>query len=297
MLKQLEKIFSSFQKYNVSGQLHNENYQWFTTIDNEIIGIDKAELTKKDTAILSAFLTPYNIKFPVPTTEEKLWTNRINGSTSQAGVVPPYRFVYFTIKKNQINLTSFKEAIHAFFARPVPILWKNEQEGIIIEEQSAFADEDISYEQIIDVLMSDLYVKINFFVGPYLDSLINVHQHYSSILDNAETVFSYSDQSVVTYIDAIPSLFVSQADPAFRKEITTVVLHEFAKDDELLNTIKTFMHCNLNVSVTAKELYMHRNSLQYRLDKFIEKTGIDVRQFHQAMTVYLALLANMHKDE
>jgi DNA-binding PucR family transcriptional regulator len=34
----------------------------------------------------------------------------------------------------------------------------------------------------------------------------------------------------------------------------------------------------LNASLTAKRLFIHRNSLQYRIDKFIERTGIDIRQ-------------------
>jgi DNA-binding PucR family transcriptional regulator len=58
-----------------------------------------------------------------------------------------------------------------------------------------------------------------------------------------------------------------------------------------LKMLETFVQCNLNISETAKELYMHRNSLQYRLDRFLEKTGIDVRQFQHAMPVYLAMLA------
>ena len=294
MLKQLKNTFASFRIYHDAADTA-ENYQWFMTEDNEIIGMDKAELTKKDIAILSAFLTPYDTHFPVPTEQEKLWKKRVNGLETQTNITP-FRFVYFTIKKNQINLFSFKEAIHAFFAKPVPILWKNEQEGIIIEEQSSLVEENISYEQIIDVLMSDLYVKLNFIVGPYLDHLTNINNHYNHFLENAAVALSYSEQSVISYIDAIPALFVNQTDASFREKVTSLILQEFAADDELLHTIKTFMHCNLNVSLTAKKLYMHRNSLQYRLDKFIEKTGIDVRQFHQALTVYLALLGNMHKE-
>ena len=64
-----------------------------------------------------------------------------------------------------------------------------------------------------------------------------------------------------------------------------------SNDEETLKMIETFVQCNSNISETAKVLHMHRNSLQYRLDRFFEKTGIDVRKFHHAMTVYLALLA------
>ncbi|MBY6268509.1 helix-turn-helix domain-containing protein, partial [Parageobacillus thermoglucosidasius] len=54
--------------------------------------------------------------------------------------------------------------------------------------------------------------------------------------------------------------------------------------------IKTFFQCDLNVSLAAKKLYMHRNSLQYRIDKFIEKTGMDIKHFQGAVAVYLAML-------
>ncbi|GAB3060651.1 PucR family transcriptional regulator [Virgibacillus ainsalahensis] len=293
MLKQLQKIFPSLIVYHAEHESPSAGYQWFLTDENEIIGIDKKELTNKDTSLLSAFLSPYNFNFPIVTEQEQIWKKRINGEYNQQ-IVKAYRFVYFSFKKNQISPKSFKNAINEFFARSVAILWENEHEGIIIEEQSQSNDENISYEQIIDVLMSDLYVKINFLVGPYQKNLENIHQYYTSLMKGAKIAFSYSNKQVITYTDAILYFLVDEADSSFREEVTRIVLQEFAGDKELLRTIKTFIQCNLNVSVTAKELYMHRNSLQYRLDKFTEKTGIDIRQFHQAMTVYLALLVNMH---
>ncbi|MCY8607352.1 helix-turn-helix domain-containing protein, partial [Bacillus sonorensis] len=50
-----------------------------------------------------------------------------------------------------------------------------------------------------------------------------------------------------------------------------------------------YMQCNLNASLTAKRLFIHRNSLQYRIDRFIEKTGIDIRQFEEAAAVYFII--------
>ncbi|MEC5423711.1 helix-turn-helix domain-containing protein [Virgibacillus sp. C22-A2] len=299
MVKQLKKIFPSFIFFQDYKQVTATEYQWFITADNQIIGIDNSELTQKDTSILTTFLSPYNINIPLPTAEEQLWRKRIESTKTishhELGTTV-YRFVYFSIQKNQIEPKLFKEAIYAFFTKAVPIIWENEHEGMIIEEKNAHAGEDLSYEQIIDVLMSDLYVKINFLVGPYFENLNNIKKHYLSLARSAELAFTYSDKAVVTYIDTIPFKLVEQADNEFKNEITSIALKEFASDEDMLHTIKTFLQCNLNVSVTAKELYMHRNSLQYRLDKFNERTNIDIRQFHQALTVYLALLANMHKD-
>ena len=53
-------------------------------------------------------------------------------------------------------------------------------------------------------------------------------------------------------------------------------------------TIKVFLENNLNASLTAKKLYIHRNTLQYRIDKFIDKTGIQLKDFYGAFTVFLA---------
>jgi sugar diacid utilization regulator len=61
-------------------------------------------------------------------------------------------------------------------------------------------------------------------------------------------------------------------------------------DGEMLATLETFFMENCNVSDTAKRLYIHRNTLLYRLDKFKQETGMDVRNFDHAILVKLALL-------
>lgn len=61
-------------------------------------------------------------------------------------------------------------------------------------------------------------------------------------------------------------------------------------DEETLTTLDTFFQLDCNVSETAKRLYIHRNTLLYRLDKFKQETGLDVRSFHDAVIVKLGML-------
>ncbi|WP_040951704.1 PucR family transcriptional regulator [Gorillibacterium massiliense] len=61
-------------------------------------------------------------------------------------------------------------------------------------------------------------------------------------------------------------------------------------DAEILTTLETFFMLECNVSETAKKLYIHRNTLLYRLDKFKQETGLDVRLFNDAVLVKIALL-------
>ncbi|MEJ8303956.1 PucR family transcriptional regulator [Saccharibacillus sacchari] len=62
------------------------------------------------------------------------------------------------------------------------------------------------------------------------------------------------------------------------------------EDGEVLTTLETFFQMNCNVSETAKRLYIHRNTLIYRLDKIKQETGLDVRNFADAVLMKLSLL-------
>ena len=61
-------------------------------------------------------------------------------------------------------------------------------------------------------------------------------------------------------------------------------------DEETLTTINKFFENNLNVSETARQLFVHRNTLVYRLEKLQKSTGLDIRVFDDALTFKIALM-------
>ena len=61
-------------------------------------------------------------------------------------------------------------------------------------------------------------------------------------------------------------------------------------DEETLTTINKFFENSLNVSETSRQLYIHRNTLVYRLDKLQKSTGLDLRIFEDAITFKIALM-------
>ena len=61
-------------------------------------------------------------------------------------------------------------------------------------------------------------------------------------------------------------------------------------DQETLEIINAFFENNLNISETARHLYVHRNTLVYRLEKLTAATGLDLRNFDGAMKLRLALM-------
>ena len=61
-------------------------------------------------------------------------------------------------------------------------------------------------------------------------------------------------------------------------------------DEETLNTINKFFENNMNVSETSRQLFVHRNTLVYRIERIQESTGLDLRCFDDALTFKIALM-------
>ena len=61
-------------------------------------------------------------------------------------------------------------------------------------------------------------------------------------------------------------------------------------DEETLNTLNKFFENNLNVSETSRQLFVHRNTLVYRIEKIQKSTGLDLRSFDDALTFKIALV-------
>ena len=68
-------------------------------------------------------------------------------------------------------------------------------------------------------------------------------------------------------------------------------------DEETLQTINKFFENNLNVSETSRQLYIHRNTLVYRLERLEKAIGLDIRKFDDAMTFKIAMMVIAHMNQ
>ena len=67
-------------------------------------------------------------------------------------------------------------------------------------------------------------------------------------------------------------------------------------DEEMITTIKTFFDNGLNISETARQLYVHRNTLVYRLEKIEKVIGLDIRNFDNALTYKIVAMVMEYVD-
>ncbi len=105
-----------------------------------------------------------------------------------------------------------------------------------------------------------------------------------------QTLFQYRRLIVERFLKEVPS-------PLRERYHQTMFAKRYARlfTEEMLDTIDMFFACSLNLSEASRQLYIHRNTLVYRLDKFQNATGLDLRVFDDA--VALKLLRMMSESE
>ncbi len=103
---------------------------------------------------------------------------------------------------------------------------------------------------------------------------------YADIFEIKGNVHSYREFLLIKMLEDIPEGKLRQ----YLSEITDEHCAEVFEDEEMLATAEAFLQSSLNVSETSRNLYMHRNTLLYRLDKIEKATGLNVRLFSDAVS-------------
>ena len=109
------------------------------------------------------------------------------------------------------------------------------------------------------------------------------------VFDENITMMSYENLGIGRLIYQLPTtlceMFLSEV---FKKGSVESL------DEETLFTIQKFFENNLNVSETSRKLFVHRNTLVYRLEKIKKLTGLDLREFDDAITFKVALMVKKY---
>ena len=109
------------------------------------------------------------------------------------------------------------------------------------------------------------------------------------VFDDSITMMSYENLGIGRLIYQLPTtlceMFLSEV---FKKGSVESL------DEETLFTIQKFFENNLNVSETSRKLFVHRNTLVYRLEKIKKLTGLDLREFDNAIVLKVALMVKQY---
>lgn len=212
-----------------------------------------------------------------------------NGPTPPHTAEKAYRLIQFEIDGHDFDHLELESALKGFFSDDVTIIWESHEKGIVIEEKKQISLSEEEFISMIETIESDFYIKFYLYIGKLQQLPEDLRRRFKQEREFLSfAIANIRDTHVFSYERVFPAYLAYHLPEVLRKEINQDILELFRQDSELLSTIKVFLENNLNASLTAKKLYIHRNTLQYRLDKFTEKTGINLKDFYGAFTVFLA---------
>lgn len=147
---------------------------------------------------------------------------------------------------------------------------------------------------VLDTLKSADYDKVNVALGTVVDDIKEVSRSYKEAkMALAVGKIFYEEEHVVAYSNLGIGRLIYQLPLPLCKMFIREIFENKSPDDfdeETLTTINKFFENNLNVSETSRQLYIHRNTLVYRLDKLQKQTNLDLRVFEDAITFKIALM-------
>jgi len=177
----------------------------------------------------------------------------------------------------------------------------DENSVILVKELS---DRDTSTEidqiahMIVDTLSTEAMSHVNVAVGAVVNDLKSVSssfkearlaQEVGKIFESEKQIVSYERLGIGRLIYQLPMplcrIFVNEMLQGF--SISDI-------DEEMFTTVTKFFENDLNVSETSRELFIHRNTLVYRLDKLQKMTKLDLRKFTDAITFKITLMVNRY---
>ena len=163
-----------------------------------------------------------------------------------------------------------------------------------LEEHESYPQMASLASSILDVLPEDKKAGAVIAYGTIVEEIKDVSRSYKEArmaLDVGKIFFG--DSKVIAYSSlGIGRLIYQLPLPLCRMFIREIFENKSPDDfdEETLATINKFFDNNLNVSETSRQLYIHRNTLVYRLDKLQKSTGLDLRVFEDAITFKIALM-------
>ena len=151
---------------------------------------------------------------------------------------------------------------------------------------------------IADTLTGEFYAHATIGVGTTVDNLKDLAKSFKDaqvalevgkVFDTDKTIVCYNSLGIARLIYQLPTTLCE----SFLKEVFKRGSIE-SLDQETLFTIQKFFENNLNVSETSRKLFVHRNTLVYRLEKIKKITGLDLREFDHAIIFKIALMVNKY---
>lgn len=173
-----------------------------------------------------------------------------------------------------------------------------DEKNIILIKSLSAADEyerlQAIAETVVDMMNTEAMMNVRVSYGTIVRELKDVSKSYkeAKMALDVGSIF-YAEKKVIAY----NTLGIGRLIYQLPVNLCKIFIHEIFGDhtpdeidDETITTINKFFENNLNVSETSRQLFVHRNTLVYRIEKLQKSIGLDIRTFDDALTFKIAMM-------
>lgn len=209
-----------------------------------------------------------------------------------------YRVVLLIKVLNQSDINVFDIIQNLFPDKQKDFIFNiNESEVVLVKEvKSTITTKDVEKlaRSIVDTLNSEFYTRCVIGIGTSVIGIKDLARSFKEaqvalevgkVFDTEKSIICYEGLGIARLIYQLPTTLCD----TFLREVFKRGSIE-SLDHETLFTIQKFFENNLNVSETSRKLFVHRNTLVYRLEKIRKITGLDLREFDHAIVFKIALM-------
>ena len=274
----------------------------------ELISDDgEKEFARKIQMLSKAYKTQYDVDFFLRNlVEGKLNDAEILEQSKNFNLDPDQKYLFFLIWDRESNQQLLNDVLHNIslaFPKQLHIQIDKNYQVILRPWCSNLHSED-SVEwayTILDTINAEAMIPVAVSYSESGISLKEIQNNFrehlmairlSSIFEPDKSVVSASKVGIGRLITAIPTSVAA----SFVQE-TMGCKNPPKIEDELLHTMEVFFSNNLNIAETARKLYIHRNTLLYRMEQIKKKTGLDIREFNDALTCKLLIMIRTYLEK
>ncbi len=162
----------------------------------------------------------------------------------------------------------------------------------IDEETGAYQSPTEYAEFLVRLVFEETGVRLKITIGGTVGAVSSLSSSYQQALTASKfsqsvgsrgSVHSFKEYVLIKMLEDMPKLQLGE----YLDMLMDVDAKEIFDDSEMVATAEEFLENSLNMSETSRKLYLHRNTLAYRLDKIEKATGLNIRKFSDAVTFRL----------
>ncbi|OJF93260.1 helix-turn-helix domain-containing protein [Alkalibacterium sp. 20] len=256
---------------------------------NQWIHIPKQLLDEKEIQVLD--LLKEEIQPATFPSSHSKWFNYIEGNREYPPqTTHPVRLIQLVIEKidDQFDYSIWIDSITHLFEPVLDVFFITQETCYVIQDNTA---QPVNQEEIYGMLKTledDFSIRTNAYIGQFWQpdhSLKNVFKEEQRIFQEEA---SYLHDRICSLPDVALRYFTKEA--MFRSVVMQELKKQIDEQVEWKELIVALWESQGNISVAAKHLFIHRNTLQYRMDRFYESTGLSLKNMNDLLLCYLLVL-------